>query len=197
VIDELMAGTLDLACYPFLIGSQELVIVPLMPCEHVIVSRRNHPQIGKSLDSETFMSLGHVALIPELRGHVNIDRDITTRAGARRIVYMVNRVWSVPAIIGNTELVTILPRRFAEHVAPIFNLAIHQSPVPISEQEFHLMWHEKSNDDPGHRWLRERILIAAGQKVPGEASKPRRSGVPSKKAAGRPLRARAGHVAPK
>ena len=196
VIDELMAGTLDLACYPFLIGSQELVIVPLMPCEHVIVSRRNHPQIGKSLDSETFMRLGHVALIPELRGHVNIDRDITTRAGARRIVYMVNRVWSVPAIIGNTDLVTILPRRFAEYVAPIFDLAIHQSPVPISEQEFHLMWHEKNNDDPGHRWLRESILAAAGQNVRADGGR-RRSGAPSKKAVGRVSRGRSGQVSPK
>lgn len=182
VIDELMAGTLDLACYPFLASQQDIVIVPLMPCEHVILSRRNHPRIGKVLDRETFMSLGQVAMIPELRGHVNIDRDITTRAGARRIVYQVNKAWSAPAIVGSTDLVTILPRRFAEYVAPRFGLAIHQSPVPISEQEFHLMWHEKNTDDPGHRWLRERILAAVGQKVPGASASKQRARTPSRKA---------------
>jgi len=197
VVDELMAGTLDLACYPFLTSRPGLVIVPLMPCEHVVVSRRNHPRIGKVLDRETFMALGQIAMIPELRGHVNIDRDITTRAGTRRIVYQVNKVWSVPAIIGSTDLVTILPRRFAEYAAPIFGLKIHQSPVPISEQEFHLMWHEKNNDDPGHRWLRENILDAVRQKVPGEPVKKRRPKVPSGKVVvGSPLRARAARAAP-
>jgi DNA-binding transcriptional LysR family regulator len=185
VIDELMAGTLDLACYPFLTSRPELVIVPLMPCEHVVVARRDHPRIGKVLDRETFMALGQVAMIPELRGHVNIDRDITTRAGARRIIYQVNKVWSVPAIIGNTDLVTVLPRRFAEYAAPLFDLTIHPSPVPISEQEFHMMWHEKNTDDPGHRWLRESILLAVGQKVPDEAMKKRRVKRPSRNSSSR------------
>lgn len=166
IVDELMAGTLDLACYTFLVSVPGLVIVPIAPCDHVIVSRKNNSKIGKTLDSETFMSLGHVALIPELRGHANIDRDITTRAGTRRIVYMVNKVWSVPAIVAGTDLVSILPRAFAERVAPIYGLAIHQSPVPISEQEFHMMWHEKNNDDPGHKWLRETLFAGAGIEMP-------------------------------
>ncbi len=163
VIEDLMAGTLDLACYTFLTSVAGLEILPLMPCEHKIVARRNHPRIGKVLDKETFMGLGHVALIPELRMHANIDRDITTRAGSRRIVYMVNKVWSVPAIVGGSDLVSILPRRFAEYVAPRFDLEIHEPPTSISEQEFHLMWHEKNNDDPGHKWMRESLLLAAGQ----------------------------------
>lgn len=190
VIEDLMAGTLDLACYTFLTSVPGLVIVTIMPCEHKIVARRNHPRIGKVLDEETFMGLGHVALIPELRIHANIDRDITTRAGSRRIVYMVNKVWSVPAIVGGSDLVSILPRRFAEHVAPLFDLEIHEPPVSISEQEFHMMWHEKSNDDPGHKWLRESLLLAAGQDIGSGARKP--SSLKRDTAPPQPRRARAG-----
>lgn len=171
VVDELMAGTLDLACYTFLLSAPGLVVVPLMPCDYVVISRRDHPRIGKVLDKNTFMALGHVALIPELRTQISIDRDITTRVNPRRVPYLVNKVWSIPAIIGSTELITVLPRRFAEYVAPIYDLAIHEAPVPISEQEYHMMWHEKNNEDPGHKWLRESLLVAAGQKVPGETSK--------------------------
>jgi DNA-binding transcriptional LysR family regulator len=186
VVDELMAGTLDLACYTFVLSVPGLVVVPLMPCDYVVISRRDHPRIGKVLDRDTFMALGHVALIPELRTYINIDRDITTRVSPRRIPYLVNKVWSIPAIIGSTELVTVLPRRFAEYVAPIYDLAIHESPVPISEQDYHMMWHEKNNDDPGHKWLRESLLLAAGQKVPGEAPKRAASKRRVAKAASRP-----------
>jgi DNA-binding transcriptional LysR family regulator len=167
VVDELMAGTLDLACYTFVLSVPGLVVVPLMPCDYVVISRRDHPRIGKVLDKDTFMALGHVGLIPELRAHISIDRDITMRVSPRRVPYLVNKVWSIPALIGGTDLITVLPRRFAEYVAPIYDLAIHETPVAISEQDYHMMWHEKNNDDPGHRWLRESLLIAAGQKVPG------------------------------
>ena len=126
--------------------------------DYVVVARRGHPKIGDRLDAATFMSLDQVALINELRGHANIDRDITTRAGSRRIAYMVNKAWSMPAIVGSTDLVAVLPRRFAELMAPVFDLEIYESPVPISEQHFHMIWHEKNNDDPGHKWLRETIL---------------------------------------
>ena len=113
------------------------------------------------------MSLDQVALINELRGHANIDRDITTRAGTRRIAYLVNKVWSMPAIVGSTDLVAVLPRRFAALMAPVFDLEIHESPVPISEQHFHMIWHEKNNDDPGHKWLREILLREFGDEAAG------------------------------
>jgi DNA-binding transcriptional LysR family regulator len=90
VADAIIAGTLDLACYTFPVSAPGLVFKTICPCDHVIVARRGHPKIGATLDAETFLSLAQVALIPELRGHTNIDRDITTRGGNRRIAYMVN-----------------------------------------------------------------------------------------------------------
>ena len=128
------------------------------------------------------MSLDQVALINELRGHSNIDRDITTRAGNRRISYMVNKAWSMPAIVGSTDLVAVLPRRFAELMAPAFQLEIHESPVPISEQHFHLIWHEKDNDDPGHKWLREMLMGQFGSDATAAATPAK----PSKSKAAKP-----------
>jgi DNA-binding transcriptional LysR family regulator len=186
VVEDITAGTLDLACYPFLVSAPGLMIAPLMPCDHIIVSRRNHPRIGKKLDKDTLMSLGHVALIPELRGHVNVDRDITTRLGPRRIAYLVNKVWSVPAIVAASDLVCVLPRRFAMQMAPIFGLDIHESPAPVGDQHYHLIWHEKNNDDPGHRWLRDALMAAAGTEPGGVVAAPAgRKGRGAKLLAGR------------
>lgn len=166
VSEDLVAGTLDLACHTFPVSAPGIVIATICPCEHVVVARRNHPEIGKTLNVKTFMALGHVALINELRSHTNVDRDITTRGGTRKIVYMVNKVWSIPGIVSSTDLVSVLPRRFAELMAPLFGLAIYESPVPISEQSYHMIWHEKNNDDPGHKWLRETLM----REFPGRAS---------------------------
>ena len=76
-----------------------------------------------------------------------------------------------------------MPCRFAALMAPAFNLELHESPVPISEQHFHLIWHEKNNDDPGHTWLRETLMSEFGSdatatgpllKPSAKAAKPRR-----------------------
>jgi DNA-binding transcriptional LysR family regulator len=158
VVNQLNEGTLDLACYTFISSMPGIVVVPIFPCDYIVVARRGHPKIGKTLDKETFMSLGQIALVHELRGHANIDRDISTRGGTRRIVYMVHKVWSVPAMVGSTDLVSVLPRRFAEQVAPAFDLVIHETPVPIADQDYHMMWHERHNDDAGHKWLRDTIM---------------------------------------
>eukprot|EP01035_Chromulina_nebulosa_P039224 gene39223-53027_t len=112
------------------------------------------------------MSLDQIALIPELRGHTNIDRDITTRGGNRRIAYMVNKVWSMPAMVGSTDLVTVLPRRYAELMAPLFNLEIHEPPIPIAAQDYHMIWHEKNTDDPGHKWLRDTLMKGIAAEPP-------------------------------
>jgi DNA-binding transcriptional LysR family regulator len=167
VADDIIAGTLDLACYTFPVSAPGLVFQTICACDHIVVARRGHPKIGKTLDLETFMALDQIALIPELRGHTNIDRDITTRGGTRRIAYMVNKVWSMPAMVGSTDLVTVLPRSYAELMAPMFNLDIHESPIPIAAQDYHMIWHEKNTDDPGHRWLRDTLMkgVAAGPAV--------------------------------
>lgn len=172
VIKQIVDGTIDLACYPFLTSAPGLMIAPLGPCDYIVVARRGHPKIGKRLDQATYMSLGHVALINELRKHSTIDRDVTTRAGTRRFVYMVNKVWSVPAIVASTDLVCVLPRQFALKVAPIFDLVIHEAPVPIEEQEYHMMWHERHNSDPGHKWLRDALLANAAFAAPRKSKRP-------------------------
>ena len=158
VADDIIAGTLDLACYTFPVSAPGLVMTTICPCEYVVIARNDHPGIARKLDLKTFMSLGHIALIGELRNHATVDRDIITRGGNRRIVYMVNKVWSMPAMVADTDLVAVVPRRFAERMAPIFDLTLHEPPMPIAEQHFHMIWHENNNDDPGHRWLRETLM---------------------------------------
>ncbi|MCG6203709.1 LysR family transcriptional regulator [Rhodopseudomonas sp. HC1] len=158
VTEDIIAGTLDLACTTLPASAPGLVFETICPCDYIVVSRRGHPRIGTELDLDTYLSLDQIAPIPELRSHSAVDRDLTARCGPRRIAYMVHKMASIPAVVGGTDLVAMLPRRFAELMAPKFGLQIHASPVAISPQDYHLIWHERQTDDPGHRWLRETLL---------------------------------------
>jgi DNA-binding transcriptional LysR family regulator len=158
--NEIMSGTLDLGFYVFPVNAPEIVTVPVCPVEAVVVARRGHPKIGKTLDIETFRSLKQVTLTPELRALTHIDKDMAAHQVPRDVAYMVGRLWSFPAIIERSDLIGVLPRLFVEEIARNFDIAWYEPPIKISEQYLYMMWHRRNEHDPGHRWLRETFLAA-------------------------------------
>jgi DNA-binding transcriptional LysR family regulator len=78
----------------------------------------------------------------------------------RRIVYMAAKVWSIAPIVERTDLVGMLPRRYAMDIQKKFDLDIHEMPAEIPEQHTYMMWHTNSDHDPGHVWLRDSMMQA-------------------------------------
>ena len=160
---ELLAGTLDLACYVYPASAPDIVTVPVCPVDLVVIARRGHPQIGKSLNVETFMKLKHMMLIPELRNVAHVDKDMAANRVERKGAYMVGKMWSMPPMVERTDLVAIIPRWFAVEVSHNFDIEFYKVPIPLAEQHMYMMWHRKNEHDPGHRWLREILLAAIPQ----------------------------------
>jgi DNA-binding transcriptional LysR family regulator len=159
--DDIRAGSLDMACFPYPVDITDLVVKPIARLFPVVISRRNHPEIVKPLDRETFQRLPHLALGRTLRGLTNIDKNLAVALGARSVVYMVAKVWSIPALVEQSDLLGVLPRAFAESVCEKFDLDIHELPIEIPEQHIYLAWHTNSENDPGNIWLREAMFQAA------------------------------------
>lgn len=57
----------------------------------------------------------------------------------------------------------IVPERIASWLAPRFDLSLHEPPLDIPGYTLHLCWHLRTEHDPAHRYLRERVLEAARQ----------------------------------
>jgi len=159
--EELRTGTVDLACFAFAPHDPEIRSVPIARYDLVVVARRGHPGIKGKLDAETFRSLSFVVLAREIRGLTNVDKDFADNFLSRRAPYAVSKLWSAPAMVERTDLVALLPRRFAEYAAERYALDIHELPVPFADQRMYLQWHERNEADPGHRWLREAMIEAA------------------------------------
>ena len=158
--DAIREGTIDLACIAYPIDTTDLVVKSICAIDAVVISRRNHPQIKKPLDAETFAQLAQVGLGRELRGMTTADKTMVARRIERRTPYMAAKIWSIPSMVQNSDLVSFMPRRFAELIAPNFDLDIHELPIEVPEEHIYMTWHVNSEHDPGHRWLREAMLQA-------------------------------------
>ena len=107
-----------IACFAFPIDPRDIVVKPLIPFDLVVVSRRNHPAIKQPLDLETFRSLPQIAVGRELRGLTGVDKSLVAQGTQRHTPYMAAKIWSMPPMIQRTDLIGLLPRRFARDGSP-------------------------------------------------------------------------------
>jgi DNA-binding transcriptional LysR family regulator len=77
--------------------------------------------------------------------------------GHGRAVITLPDLHTLATLLGCTPLVSILPRPLAEHLAARQGLATYALPEPTPATEVAMIWHVRSQNDPAHRWLRERL----------------------------------------
>lgn len=169
-VAEMRAGTVDMAVYSFPYDAPDIVTVSLGPSDLVVIARRGHPGVGNGIDIEKMGRLPYVALSRALRARTNVPKDLAAHALNRRMPYTVSKMWAMPWMVEHTDLIGIIPRRFAEALSETYDIAVHELPVPIAEQYAYLMWHERNTGDPGHKWLREQLIEAARAPTPVPAA---------------------------
>jgi DNA-binding transcriptional LysR family regulator len=61
------------------------------------------------------------------------------------------------AIVAASDLLLTLPRRQAAHYRAALPIRLFRTPVAIPAMQVRLYWHRQSEDDPGHRWIRDQV----------------------------------------
>ena len=86
-----------------------------------------------------------------------IDEALAAHGLVRKVSLWQPSFFAVASVVARTDLVATVPERVAAHAAGHLPLELHGVPLPLPSPEFALYWHQRSRDDPGHRWLRDRI----------------------------------------
>jgi DNA-binding transcriptional LysR family regulator len=105
--------------------------------------------------------------------HAILDVDDVT-ASARRgpTSLMVNDALTAMAITTVTDMVALVPRRYAETWANSAQIRIVDLPKDRAETiDLSMLWHNRVHEDPGSQWLRSMIREAV--KLHFEAAQPR------------------------
>ncbi len=86
------------------------------------------------------------------------DATLATMGRRRNVVVTVPDFFSVARVAAQTDLLGLLPDKFALSVAEVLGLHIYSLPFDMPLIPLHLCWHQRHNDDQEHRWIREHIL---------------------------------------
>jgi len=160
VVDRLERGEIDV----FVSGSDsaapDLIRRPLVEDDMLTAQRKGHPRGTGPLDIDAFCALDHV-LVSAHGGSFSgvIDEVLASIGRARRVAVSVQNYTLVPAILGHSDCISTLPRRFLSRFAA--ELDLFQPPLALSRVQLVALWHPRNRDDGGHRWLRGRLFEAA------------------------------------
>lgn len=160
-------GTVDVALYPTLGGPDWAMQVAAVHSSFLLVAARQHSRISRSalrpgdvFPIDLLCDLPHALFSPQgnLRGME--DAALAKVGRQRRVALSVPTFYGVARAVAQSELIGILPSRFATALAQRLGIFCYRVPheLPLARQ--FLYWHRRNTDSPEHRWLREQILAA-------------------------------------
>lgn len=68
-------------------------------------------------------------------------------------------------VVGQSELITIAPAWMVEHAANNEQLQTFEFPYANAQISGYLSWHESSEKDKGHIWLRDQLMMICGEVI--------------------------------
>ncbi|WP_154139769.1 transcriptional regulator LeuO [Photobacterium damselae] len=129
--------------------------------ELVVVVAKHHPRIGAQISESEFVSEAH-AVLKSLPNSGNFADHIYNAQAGIVEAYQGASLSNILYVVAQSELITVAPRWLVETTAS--NLGLKVLPLPFANNIAcgYLSWHESSQKDKGHLWMRDQLLQICG-----------------------------------
>lgn len=124
---------------------------------YVLVGRAGHPKLQEQLTMADFAALKHIMVSPSGGGFTTpVDNMLAAVGLKREIAVSAASFLFIPGMVANSDLVALVPRRLI--LAAFNQLCVAELPWLTERFEVSLIWHDRSHNHAGHRWLRDLII---------------------------------------
>ncbi|MGO4596334.1 LysR substrate-binding domain-containing protein [Terrabacter sp. 2RAF25] len=132
---------------------------------YVVAVDEDHPEVGDQISLEQFGSLPYLATSSgHRRSLAEMQLDFL---GVPRRTEITAGFGLAPFLLRGTRLITLVHERLALRIGEAAGIRLLEPPIrrlqPITEI---MAWTSRTDQDPGHRWLRDQLLDLADQQHP-------------------------------
>lgn len=153
---------LDLLIYP-----DELVPANLQARSAILFTDRlvcavdrDHPEVGERMTEEQFRTLPCISFGGSPTQTINEER--LRELGIERPVEILAQSFVAQLLmLPGTRLMTTVPERLGRHFADPIGIRLLEPPLVLSPLREAMFWSPRSDNDPAHCWLRDRVQVAA------------------------------------
>jgi DNA-binding transcriptional LysR family regulator len=128
----------------------------------VCVARRSHPLVDGAITDEQFMAIPHVVQSERMKSaRQAVEHAVLARHRHLQVKLRVQDSLALCNAVAHSDLIGTLPERFARALAGMFPLQVLPIPMAIAEIRQAIYWHERTHNEPGHRWFRDLVFELA------------------------------------
>ncbi|HVZ45482.1 MAG TPA: LysR family transcriptional regulator [Ramlibacter sp.] len=156
-------GEVDLRIAWLLKPMPSLRSLQLFQDHMVYIADAEHPRIRGRLTLAQFLGVPHLRTYGASVSTTNrVIDEALERAGKRlEMVFYLQNFLTVPSMLVGTDAVAALPLRLARRFAQQYPLQVLEPPLKLPRIRYAAYWHERSQHDAGHAWLRQIVREAA------------------------------------
>ncbi|CAM4002078.1 LysR family transcriptional regulator [Corallococcus exiguus] len=163
--DGLTTGLVDVALGPPEATGPGCHAEPLYTDDAVLLVRRDHPRIrGKTLTKALYNTSKHIDLhLAEGRpgiGHQQHARILKEHGLTREVGLAVPHFFAAAMAAARSDLIAGVPRRVAKAFCDMLPLRTVEMPFPSPRMTKSLIWHTRTDADPGARYFRSLVVEA-------------------------------------
>ncbi len=129
--------------------------------KQVCLVRQGHPILdcvnAGDWNLECYLQLSHVQVRCEGNDWWALDYHLAESGQRRQISTTVPDFYGAASVCAHSDLIFTLPASFVPHAQKLYPLVELPLPITFSPLAYVLLWHERNNEEPGHKWIRDTI----------------------------------------
>ncbi|AXT47530.1 MULTISPECIES: LysR family transcriptional regulator [Chromobacterium] len=154
---QLEQGDLDLALLTPPAAPSKLNSCRLFDEHYVLIGRRDHPALKEGLSVEEYAALDHVIVSLDGNGFFTpVDRTLAALGLRRNVALSAASFLFVPEMVAQSDFVALVPQRLVQDRCDALKQV--EFPLPTESFEVGMAWHDRTQQHPGHRWMRDFIV---------------------------------------
>jgi DNA-binding transcriptional LysR family regulator len=130
-----------------------------------VIAAGDHPEIRGALSLDQYLRYPHARYSLGRTGSSTLENEIDAELGrlklTRKIGITLPSALSSPAIVARCDMLATVPERVANHFAPLLGLQVLAPPIQLRDGEISMYWHDRMQNRPAHRWLRQCLVELA------------------------------------
>ena len=166
MLEQVEQGKIDLAVGVFAAlpadVSSDVLFEETFTC---LLNRRSLPENGV-LDLDSYLARSHLLVSTDGSTQGEVDNVLRSQGLQRRVAVNVPHWGAAPGMIADTDLILTVATRTLDNLPLGDTLVALAPPLTVAPFNYVQVWHNRFNQDPAHRWLRELVKQVSKPSAP-------------------------------
>jgi DNA-binding transcriptional LysR family regulator len=162
-LEQLNQGRLDFVIIPHDVGqhlnvNDQLIIEELYRDELVCLVRDKNPLLQNKWDQQAYLNSKHIHIKDNELGLPMFDQSLSKLGLQRNVVIQVPDFNAATSLCCHSDLIFTTTEHWADAVLQSKQLVKLKLPCESEQVVYSLIWHQRSETNLAHRWLRTQLL---------------------------------------